>query len=408
MPDKRLNACAVILCAAILANAPRAQLAEPDDFPTFEKRVIDAEFAKGYQVSLADIDSDGTLEILALSTTPSKLVWYKNPGWERSVVTTTIPGNIDLAPYDVDGDSDTDLALASAFDLNDSTHGGDVQWLECPEDPAREKEWTAHPICAIPTAHRVRWADVSGDSRKELLVLPIIGVGARAPGDSVPVRFTACEIPANPREDAWRIVVLDETLTLAHGICVAKWGDDSGEDILTASMEGTTRFHRKAGEIVKQQIAAGKDGPPAKRGSSEVGYGRLRSADAQFVASIEPWHGSEVVAYLGDEATALSWPRTVIDTSFVDGHGLVCADLDRDGDDEIIAGHRGGEHNLFIYRFSPTDRKWNRIPIDLGGVSVAGLVTGDVNADGFPDIVATGTATNNVVLYMNLGAKTEK
>lgn len=65
-----------------------------------------------------------TKDVVALSTTPSQLVWYRNPGWQRYTVTTQTKLNIDMAPYDVDGDGDQDLALASEFDLNNSTTGG--------------------------------------------------------------------------------------------------------------------------------------------------------------------------------------------------------------------------------------------------------------------------------------------
>jgi hypothetical protein len=35
------------------------------------------------------------------------------------------------------------------------------------------------------------------------------------------------------------------------------------------------------------------------------------------------------------------WSRHPIDDSFREGHALVCADLDGDGNDEIVAGFRG-------------------------------------------------------------------
>src|SRR5690242_17652143 len=149
----------------------------------FKKHVVDADFASGYQVSVADIDGDKKPDVIALSTTPSQLVWYKNPTWERYTITTQTKDNIDVAPNDIDGDGDQDLALAHDFSLQNSTGGGTVSWLECPKDPAKSEGWTIHAIGAIPTSHRLRWADLELKSTKThcLINEPIIGVGAKAP-----------------------------------------------------------------------------------------------------------------------------------------------------------------------------------------------------------------------------------
>ena len=44
---------------------------------------------------------------------------------------------------------------------------------------------------------------------------------------------------------------------------------------------------------------------------------------------------------------------------------------------------------------------WQRHVIDPGGMALAGLTAADINRDGRPDLVATGTATHNVVWYEN-------
>ena len=82
---------------------------------------------------------------------------------------------------------------------------------------------------------------------------------------------------------------------------------------------------------------------------------------------------------------------------------MVTADFDGDGFDEIIAGHRGADYNLFIYRYRPDSGSWTRIPLDLGGIAVSSLAAEYINGDGRLDILAIGSATNNVVWYENAG-----
>jgi len=383
-----------------------AEQSVAEDFPSFVRHTVDADFANGYQVAVADIDQDSRLDIIALSTDPTQLVWYKNPGWEKYSVTSATRRNIDVASYDIDGDGDQDLALASEFDLRDSTQGGVVQWLECPADPVRDQEWVVHHIDEVPTSHRLRWADINGDGRKELLNLPIIGVESSPPEYSVGVQFKAYKVPDNPRQAAsWEWDLLDQTLCMAHGMCVFR--RDDRDEILTASFEGVHLFRTSgnAATPTKTKLGFGHEAERPKQGSSEVGLGSLSSAGHPFVAAIEPWHGHEVVVYTPERKEKLPWQRTVIDSKFNNGHALACADLDADGNDEIVAGYRGPGFSLYVYRYRAEKNGWQRIPLDAGGIAAAGLAVADINQDGRPDIVATGTATNNVVWYENQGVK---
>jgi hypothetical protein len=370
---------------------------------SFHKHVVDNTFEKGYQVCVADIDRDGLPDVVALSTTPSRLVWYKNPDWTRYDIVSGSERNIDVAPWDIDGDGDIDLALACEFDLGDSLHGGLVRWLECPADPAQPQAWIARDIDRVPTAHRLRWAEITGDGKADLVSLPIIGIGAGAREYRVGVQFKMYQIPEDPRTMEWPRQIIDNALHMAHGISIADWDDIPPFEILTASFEGIHVFQCDAGPSPFQKYLAGSGNRGARpaQGSSEVGLGRLATEKSRFIASIEPWHGHEVVVYSPGMSAEGLWAREVIDDSFNDGHALACADLDGDGNDEIIAGHRGPGHCLYVYRYHSEERRWDRIPLDEGGMSAAGVFVADLNGDDSLDIVAIGTATNNVVWYEN-------
>lgn len=367
----------------------------------FAKHTIDAEFANGYQVTTADIDSDGDPDVIALSTQPSQLVWYRNPDWCRVAVTTKTQRNVDCAPYDIDNDGDPDLAVASDFDLGNSTTGGALQWLECPADPASQQEWELHPIDAIPTSHRVRWADIEGDGQPELLNLPIVGVGAKAPDYAEGVVFNAYSIPTSPRTEPWKTRVVDNTLAMAHGMAIVDWNGDGRDDIVTASFHGVDLYSVHDTVFTKDWIGAGHAGARPKIGSSEVAPGRLASESIRFVAAIEPWHGNEVVVYAQPPTSIEPWPRTVIDATLDDGHALACIDTDGDGNDEIVAGGRGGQRSLYLYQWAKDECAWTRDTIDAGGMGAAGIVIDDIDNDGRLDIVAIGTTTHNVVWYGN-------
>jgi hypothetical protein len=316
--------------------------------------------------------------------------------------------NIDVAPNDVDLDGDQDLALAYEFSLQNSTSGGNLAWLECPADPAKSEDWAIHPIGAIPTSHRIRWAELelNGSKLKCLLNLPIIGIGAKAPMYSGGVSFVAYQ-PSPLRPDAappWAALRVDDTLEMAHGMRIVQWDGDASEEILTASFDGVHLFDfdPPAQKFSKRQLGKGHAGKRPEQGSSEVALGALASQEMRFIAAIEPWHGNEVVVYEIGTPTTMGEERVVIDSALKDGHALACFDIEKDGNDEIVAGGRGGDKALRIYQFAAGNAEWEIALLDKGNMGAAGLFIADINKDGYQDIVAIGTATHNVVWYENV------
>ena len=239
--------------------------------------------------------------------------------------------------------------------------------------------------------------------KRELINLPIIGIGASGPEYDVDLQLKAYSIPNDLSVDRWEGIVLDQSLQLSHGISVSDWDKDGRQDILTASFYGVHLFQlaTRGQSVARTWIGAGKQ--DAKRpaiGSSEVGEGVIDKG-IRYVAAIEPWHGNEVVVYTEGENTL--WDRTVIDDQIANGHGLLVADLNNDGIDEIIAGGRSEPYQLAIYHWLQDSSRWQRIALDEGSVAVSGLVTDDLNGDGYLDIVAIGSGTGNVIYYENNG-----
>lgn len=372
--------------------------------PKFQRTEIDDDFHKAYQVKAADLNGDGRPDLVAVSDRLPEVTWYENPGWEKHVLLDQTERNIDVAPHDIDGDGDIDIALAHGFNSRESRQGGYVAWLENP-GPGDAGQWRRHAIDAVPTSHRLKWADVDGDGRPELVNVPLMGIGAEAPDYDVALAHYYYDIPADPVADDWPRVLIDDQLHMAHGAQVLRWDDDVHVDLLTASFEGVTLYQapgagERDGDWQKSVLAAGRSGADGYTGSSEVDSGHLGGPEQRFIATIEAWHGNEVVVYRQDDSG--EWQRQVIDDAFDDGHALQVADLNFDGFDEIIAGHRGGGHNLYIYQYQPEDGQWQRTGLDTGGVSAAGVVVFDANDDGHPDIAAAGAYSGNVVIYQSL------
>ncbi len=111
-------------------------------------------------------------------------------------------------------------------------------------------------------------------------------------------------------------------------------------------------------------LVTGALGRP-QEGASEVHLGRLKDG-RKFLATVEPWHGTDVAIYLCDTPKPPKLPtfgsRTIIDSTLKDGHALWVADVDGDGDDEVFAGYRGQGTSLIGYDFD--GQTWTRTVID--------------------------------------------
>jgi len=372
--------------------------------PQFEPHLV-GKLPDGYQIAVADMNGDGRPDILALSTRTRRVVWYENPDWKEHPIITSLPDPISLAP----AEGAKQIALATDFALNNSTSGGRVWLLHRPGHD--DGEWAPEEIDAIPTSHRLKWADLDGDGRPELVNAPLLGYGAKAPDYAVPAPFVWYQ-----REGGkWQRHVIDETLRLLHGFAVVRWDGDKRDSLLTASAEGVHLFQSSGrGSRMKWSktllgnggAGAAQPATPASQpatprtGASEVCLGRL--GKRRFIATIEPWHGNQVAVYL--ETAAKPWSRQVLDAGFNNGHALACGDLNGDGRDEIVAGYRGKGSSLYAYFAADADgRQWRRIPIDEGDMAASGCAIVDINGDGRPDVVAIGASSGNVKWYENTG-----
>ena len=84
------------------------------------------------------------------------------------------------------------------------------------------------------------------------------------------------------------------------------------------------------------------------------------------------------------------------------GTRIQTADLDGDGNDEVIAGYRGRRPQR-VHLSIRAERRWSRRVLDDGGMAAAACAVADLNGDGRPDIACIGSATANLKWYENLG-----
>ena len=379
------------LFAACLLLAAHAQSPREPAPLRFREHTVATGLEGGYQVVAADLNHDGKPDLIALSTRAHELLWFENPTWERHVLATGVSRMINCLPVGADSAGIPEIVLASEFENVARNSLGVISVLRHDGDPRRP--WKATEIDRIPTAHRVRLADIDGSGKPVVILAALTGPRAEPPDyrGETPLVFY--------RPGIWkRQTIRPENNGLVHGIFILDWDGDGRDEILTAGFQGIHLFKLAPDNSwTRTAIAAGSPDPWPKSGSSDVAVGRI--ARERFLAAIEPWHGNQVAVYrLRDGA----WQREVIDSSLVDGHTIQTADFDADGSDEIVAGFRGGSHNLNLYRYDSHTGAWSRQLLDAGGMGAAACTVADLNGDGRPDLACIGSATANLKWYENL------
>jgi hypothetical protein len=369
----------------ILAALLMMGLMSPDPV-RFEKQTLADDLAGGYQVIACDVNGDGKQDLIALASGMPDLVWFENPTWTRHTLATNLPKMINAACWSRGPHTIPTIAVAYEFSMRAQESVGIVSILRSGTDP--RTPWKATEIDRLPTSHRLRWADIDGSNNKVLINAPLTAPDAQAPDyrGHVPLVYY--------RPGEWkRRLIGDVEEGIVHGIFVTDWDHNGREAILIGSFLGIHLYRFNTdGKWSRTEIAKGNPEPWPKSGTSDISVGRL--GNERFLATIEPWHGNQVVVYRN---AAARWKREMIDDTLLDAHTVQTVDIDNDGQDEIIAGFRGKPYGIYMYRWDGA--RWTRRIIDQGGVSAAGCAVADLYREEHSSIACIGSATHNLVLF---------
>ena len=148
--------------------------------PKFQAQEIDPHVGDiCYAVTVADVNGDRKLDVVAV--TEDAVVWYENPSWRKARHRSAR-----RRPA---------ITSASSRTTSTATAGSISRWEPAgvrpiPKTRARSSGWAAtgqgrwqvHPIhFDEPTLHRLRWGDVKGTGKKQLVVAPLQGRGTKGP-----------------------------------------------------------------------------------------------------------------------------------------------------------------------------------------------------------------------------------
>ena len=396
------------LCALLLW--PCLTLAQSKT-PNFRIQVVDNKIDIGYGLAIGDVDGDKLPDILLADQ--KDFVWYKNPGnkngnWARYIMARNLTpqDNVCIAARDLDGDGKVEVAIGAGWnpaETSDTTKSGAVFYLNRPADPTQQ--WEAIRLPHEVTTHRMRWARL-GKNNHQLIVVPLHGRHNKN-GEGAGVRIWGYEFPKDPR-GPWPRHLIDSTMHMTHNLEV--WEKDylPHPAIIVGGKEGTAVYAWR-----NKQWNRTESNDDYFKGE---GVGEVKIYD-EGIAAIMPMHGNQLkfiptlhdddadapLIEMDDDSTFQA-PTQIAD-KLSQGHALVCGDFLKMERDQIIVGWRNpnAAQQVGVRIFVPQpDGRWiEQVLNDSVRMACEDLQAADLDGDGDLDLIASGRATLNVLIYWN-------
>jgi hypothetical protein len=333
------------------------------------------DWLKYYGLSALDVNRDGYLDLVA------GRYFYRNPGgdmaarWDR----VDLGLNADAVLFvDVDGDVFADC-IAQALPR--------VYWLEAQD--SKGTSWKATEIAGLPPARHV--------NGQGFAIAQLVPGGKPEIVLSTGEGIYYIEVPPAPGRGNWPVTRAAEEAS-EQGLAVGDIDGDGLVDIVAPY------GHRVEPTRVGWWKNPGRKGRSWKLNpvgeTANYSADRVRVADlngdgrAEILVTEESWRSREPVAGLllferpraPDEAI---WQRRSVLTG-ASLNSLDVADLDRDGDPDVVTGeHKGPDKRIFVLENDGHGQFTQRV-IDDGKESHLGTRLFDLDGDGDRDMLSIG------------------
>jgi hypothetical protein len=395
--------------------------------------VISTTIQTPWGVAAADLDADGDLDIVATSLSGNTLTWYKNTDGNGTFVlqqaTYAFQAN-QVIVADMDNDNDPDLLWASSAD-------GTIKWIRN-TDGLGTFGTTFNIETSASSVTSIFPADIDGDGDLDVLSTYSInssqgvawyknnglsGFGTRTlltnafdfatsvyagdlDGDGDMDVATAS---GGDNKIAWYEnltgtdafgpqQVLTTSAVSAQVVRIVDVDGDNDKDIVFGS-----NTDRKLGWF-ENTNGNGTFGPETLIGNNggsvrDIEFADMdNDGDLDFIAPI----GGNNVTLFTKANSAVSFTPTIL-TKHIDGGRVVAAeDIDGDGDKDLVAASYWDDKISWYENLDGQGNYYNtQVLIDYFVNGASSVFVGDVDGDGFKDVLATSYLDNKVIWYKN-------
>lgn len=333
------------------------------------------------EAEVADMDGDGMLDVVSVAFDGNTVQWHHRVSPSGVWVTDTIatlskPNRLHLVDMDDDGDADV---VVTAWG------GNSLSWIENRVGNDTGDSWLLHSISTLNRPGGVYCADIDEDG----------DVDVAASSSSAVLLF---ENRLNT-EGGW----VQQTVASLSGpknLMMADVDGDDSLDIVSASKsDNTIAWHSQGndGSWVTHIVSTQSMGPMSVHVVDMDDDGDMDILSASN-------NGDEVALYVNDLPS--TWNKTVLSSSADYASWVTVADLHHRGVYDVLATSTGtldSKVRMFAFESLELDT-WSETVISSALNGPTGAVTADMDGDGDLDVVATSNNDDQVVWFESIAA----
>lgn len=362
-------------------------------YPAAGQRVVTTNTRMRHMVS-GDLDGDGDLDLVTIAD--SDLVYHLNDGKVPAQFTPfpipeTIEGGrwIDLG--DADNDGDLDIVAAS-------TANHRIFWYE--NNGQRPPQFAEHVLSfALLQPRAVLWGDLNNDGDLDAFA---VSDGSENNGPSAFAWYeNNGQSPASFTER-----IPDSSLGYARSIFGADIDRDGDLDLLVADQEyHAVYIYENVGgsptQFQRRDLARGID----------TIYGALHvhasdvDSDGDLDVLVASEFNARISLYENLDGAGRSFAYHVVDGAAPAVHSVVAGDADNDGDMDLFAAIEGANTIAWYENNGARPPQFTRRVIFEQAFVAHSIGAADVDGDGDTDILATARDSGHALLFENRGGQ---
>ncbi len=360
--------------------------------PAFTQRTITSSGANATSVHVADVDGDGDLDVVsteAYYATFSAVYWHENDGaanptfTSRTISTQSVSIQSAFAT-DIDGDGDVDVVSASSIDDK-------IAWYE--------NNGAATPVFTL------RTVSLSADGATSVYAIDMDGDGDidLASASALDNKLAWYENDgATPPSFTTRTVSLNASY--ARAVFAIDLDSDGDVDLLSASSDDDSitwypnqSIHGSAAFPQKRTVSTQANGAMSTFAADLDNDGDLDLLGASAV-------GDEIAWYENGGQLNAAFTRRIISTSADLARSVHAADLDADGDLDVVSASSNDDKVAWYENDGAANPSFTLRTISLLIDGASSVTTADVDGDGDLDVLASAADSNSIYWLESNGA----